>query len=94
MSELTKRLEARADPGQVMRIRHASEILHTSMSRFIVDAATDRAEQVIAKATFTSVPSAYFDSLLAALDTPPLVLPALARAAKRVHSEPAFEQAG
>ena len=94
MSELTRRLEARADPSQVMRIRHASEILHTSMSRFIVDAASDRAERVIAEATFTSVPSDYFDSLLSALDSPPRVLPALARAAKQVHSEPAFDQAG
>jgi uncharacterized protein (DUF1778 family) len=77
-----------------MRIRHASEILHKSMSRFIVEAATDRAEQVIAEATFTTVPSDYFDSLLAALDEPPRSIRTLAQAAKRVHSEPAFEQAG
>jgi uncharacterized protein (DUF1778 family) len=58
----------------------------------VIEAATDRAEQVIFESTQTVVPSDYFARLLKALDEPPRTIDALARAAERARLEPAFKQ--
>jgi uncharacterized protein (DUF1778 family) len=58
----------------------------------MVDAAVARADQVIAESRRTVVPSAYFDRLLNALESPPHTMPALVKAAERVRLEPAFRQ--
>lgn len=92
MSGKTERVEARIEPERAERIRYASELLHTSMSRFMVDASAEKAELVIAGAAYTEVPDDYFDRLLAALEEPPQRAPALARAAARATSKPAFKQ--
>jgi uncharacterized protein (DUF1778 family) len=89
----TERIEARVEPAPAARIRFAASLRHTSASRFIVDAAAEKAEQVIAEASYTEVPSDYFDRLIEALDTPPQVVPALQRAATNRALNPIFKQA-
>jgi uncharacterized protein (DUF1778 family) len=86
------RIEARVQPERAKRIRLASRLLQTSVSAFVVDAAAEKAEQVIAEHTYTTVPAKYFDRLLAALDEPATVIPGLARAAARVRKRRAFRQ--
>ena len=83
----TSRIELRADPAREQRIRYAAELEHQSVSAFVLDAASERAEQVIASASATVVPSDFFDRLWEALDAPPVPSPALQRrslAARRV----------
>lgn len=58
-----------------------------SMSSFIVNAAVERADEVIAAHAATVVPSDYFDRLLAALDEPAEASPRLAAAAKRARRQ-------
>jgi uncharacterized protein (DUF1778 family) len=92
MAPRTERIEARVDPARAERIRFASSLLHISVSGFVIDAASEKAEQVIAEASYTDVPSDYFDRLLAALDAPPTPIAALARAGSQVRRDPAFKQ--
>jgi uncharacterized protein (DUF1778 family) len=92
MKTRADRIEARVQPERAKRIRFASRLLQTSVSAFVVDAAAEKAEQVIAEHTYTSVPSRYFERLLAALDEPPVEIPALVEAAERVRKGRAFKQ--
>lgn len=80
------RIEARVDPERAERIRYAARLAHTSVSAFVVDAAAEAAERVIAEQRVTVVPSDFFDALVAALDEPGEPAPALERAAKRVQA--------
>lgn len=75
----TSRLELRTDPEREQRIRYAAELERQSVSAFVLDAAADRAERVIASASATVVPSEFFDQLWDALDAPPEPSPALER---------------
>jgi uncharacterized protein (DUF1778 family) len=81
MAVKTERMEARVSPDERERIERAAAVSGLSVSAFMVSAAVDRAEEVIAQATTTTVPADYFDALLAALDEPEPA-PRLARAAK------------
>lgn len=83
MAERTDRIEARVEPERAERIRYAAALTHTSVSSFVVDAAVEKAEEVIGEERETIVPSDFFDSLLEALDEPPEVVPALKRAVDR-----------
>ncbi len=87
MSVKTERVEARLSPEQRTRIEQAAGYAGESMSTFMVSAAVDRAEELIAARTATVVPSAYFDQLLAALDAPAEPSPRLAAAAKRARRQ-------
>ncbi|HEX9853786.1 MAG TPA: DUF1778 domain-containing protein [Acidimicrobiia bacterium] len=78
----TSRIELRADPERERRIRYAAELERQSLSAFVLDAASDRAEEVIASASATVVPSDFFDQLWDALDGPPTPSPALQRRAQ------------
>jgi len=82
MAVKTDRLEARLSPRERERIEQAAASTGLSVSAFMVDAAVERADEVIAAATTTVVPGDYFDRLLVALDEPE---PAsqLTKAAKR-----------
>jgi uncharacterized protein (DUF1778 family) len=64
-------LEFRADPEGERRIRFAAELSHQSVSTFVLDAAVEKAERVIAASTATSVPSGFFDQLWEALGAAP-----------------------
>lgn len=82
MAVKTDRLEARLSPDERDRIERAASTAGVSVSAFMVGAAVDRAEEVIAAATVTVVPADYFEGLLAALDEPETA-PQLAKTAKR-----------
>ncbi len=84
----TARIELRAEPERERRIRLAADLAHQSLTSFVLDAATARADEMIAAAVTTEVPSQFFDALLAGLDEPPApneVLTRTARRARRVH---------
>lgn len=78
----TSRIELRADPERERRIRYAAELEHQSVSAFVLVAAAERAEEVIASAAATVVPSEFFDQLWDALDAPAGASPALQRRAR------------
>jgi uncharacterized protein (DUF1778 family) len=83
MSTKTERVEARLSLEQRTRIERAAEYVGESMSTFIVGAAVERADELIAAHFATVVPADYFDQLLAALDEPTEPSPILSAAAKR-----------
>ena len=82
MAVKTDRLETRLSPDERDRIERAASTAGVSMSAFMVGAAVDRAEEIIAATTTTVVRADYFEGLLAALDEPEAA-PQLAKAAKR-----------
>jgi len=82
MAVKTDRLEARLSPDERALIERAASASGMSVSAFVVDAAVDRADEVITATTTTLVPAEYFDALVAALDKPDDA-PRLAKAAKR-----------
>ena len=82
MAVKTHRLEARLSPDDRERIEQAASVTGVSVSAFMVDAAVERADEIIAAATTTVVPADYFDALLEALDEPEPA-PRLEGAAKR-----------
>lgn len=77
----TARIELPAEPERERRIRYAAELCRQSVTAFVLDAATRRAEEVIGASTATIVPARFFDALYAALDQSPKPNPALARRA-------------
>lgn len=79
----TTRIELRAHARSADRIRYAAELTHQSVSSFMLSAAEERAEQVIAMTASSIVPSAFFDEIYEALDAPPRPNDALARIARR-----------
>jgi uncharacterized protein (DUF1778 family) len=79
----TARIEFRAEPEREERIRYAAELAHQSVSSFVLDAAADRADDLIAASSVTVVPDEFFDTLLDALERPPVKNEALARRAKQ-----------
>jgi len=79
MATRTSRIELRAEPDREQRIRYAAELQRQSVSAFVLEAAADRAEQVIASASATEVPAEFFDRLWEALDAVAEPNPALGR---------------
>lgn len=84
MSFVTKseRVEARLSPRERKEIDRAAALEGQSRSSFMVTAAIEKAEEVIASQAETLLPAEYFDRLLAAIDEPDHA-PRLAEAAKR-----------
>lgn len=68
MAVKTDRMEARVSPEERQRIEQASVVAGLSVSAFMVNAAVDRADEIISQAATTTVPADYFAVLLAALD--------------------------
>lgn len=79
----TARIELRAEPEREERIREAARLANQSVSSFVLDAASERAEEILRAATTTDVPADYFDELHRALGEPPAANSALQRAARR-----------
>ena len=93
MAARTERIEARIDPDSAERIRYASALEQTSMSGFVVAAATEKAERVIAEHAYTLVPRDYFDRLLEVLDEAAAPMPELAAVVRRERDQPRFRRA-
>jgi uncharacterized protein (DUF1778 family) len=80
----TARIEVRTDPEREALLKEAASLTDQTLTGFILDAASRRAEEVITQANTTVVPSAFFDTLLDALDKPPTASAALQKAARRL----------
>lgn len=78
----TGRIELRTERAREKRIRFAAELSHQSLSAFIIDAASTRAEEVIARTSQTVIAPDFFDKLWSSLDSPPRPNRALARRAR------------
>lgn len=63
-------------------MRYAARLSRQSLRAFVLEAATERAEQVIASAAVTTVPADFFDVLWQALGERPAPNPALRRRAR------------
>jgi uncharacterized protein (DUF1778 family) len=87
MAMRSERVEARLSPEKRARIERAARFEGQSLSSFIVEAAVDRADRVLAERTVTVVPADYFDRLLATLDEPDHA-PRLERAARSAARRP------
>ena len=94
MTIKSERIEARLEGSQADRIRLASKLTKTPMSRFVADAAAEKAERVIVESMVTQVAPEYFERLINALDSEPRPIAALVRAATQVKDAPAFKQVG
>lgn len=64
------RIEARVTEADVEVISRAATLLNESVSAFVVSAAVEKAETVVARADRTIMPAAQFDEMVAALDDP------------------------
>ena len=89
----TERIELRAEPEREQRIRYAATLSGQSLTDFMLDAASERAEEVIASAHVTAVPADFFDALWEALDGPAQPNARLARAFKEARKRPVVNQA-
>lgn len=78
----TDRVEARLSPEERQRIDQAAQLAGQSLSAFMVGAAVEKADQVIADIAVTVVPPDYFDRLVAEIDKADPA-PQLARAVAR-----------
>ena len=76
----TRRIEARIDPESDDVIPHAAALTHESKSAFMVRAAREAAERVLARADVTLMPAEQFDQMMSSLDDAE-PLPVLTRAA-------------
>lgn len=84
MTAASARLEFRVRPDNKSRIERAAELVHEPVSEFARGAAEEKADRIIREyEATTTVPAAFFDDLLDALDAAPRPSVALSRAAKR-----------
>lgn len=79
----TARIEVRTDPAREALLKQAASLTNQTLTAFILDAASRRADEIIAEANTTVVPSAFFDQLLDALDQTPVPNVALRKASRR-----------
>jgi len=79
----TARIELRTEPEQEERIRTAARLVNQSITSFMITAAIERADEVIANWSTTTVSAEFFDDLLAALDAPAERNEALSKAVRR-----------
>jgi uncharacterized protein (DUF1778 family) len=89
----TERIELRAEPEREQRIRYAAKLAGQSLTDFMLDAASERAEEVITSAHVTVVPADFFDALWEALDEAPRPNARLARVFKEARKRPVVKQA-
>lgn len=87
MAVKSDRLEARISPQQHVTLARVVSPAGMSVSGFVVDAAMERAEELIASQMSTIVPADYFDRFVRTLDRAEHA-PALSRAARRAERRP------
>lgn len=78
----SERLEARATEVEAAVIARAAELVNATVSSFVVGAAVEKAETIVARADRTLMPATQFDAMIAALDDATIV-PELAELAAR-----------
>lgn len=83
MSSKMERIEARVERDRAERIRYAANLSRSSLSSFVMDAAAERAERVIADHADTTVGRKFFEEMLRLLDEPGKEISSLKKAASR-----------
>ncbi len=81
MTAIATRLNFRVRPETERRLRTAAAASDQSLTDFVISAAEERADEVLA--SHTLVPAEYYEALLAALDEPPQPNEALISAARQ-----------
>jgi uncharacterized protein (DUF1778 family) len=76
----TQRLELRLRPEADRQLREAAEIAQTSVSKLLLDAGLERAQEIIDSQRTWRVSESFFEELLSALDAPPVINQALKKA--------------
>ena len=86
MTTKNRRLQLRTDESTDQLITEAAELLHTTKSAFVADAARQAAQKVIARSDVTLMAPDVFDALMASLDVPDKSreLAALAKLPRRI----------
>jgi uncharacterized protein (DUF1778 family) len=79
----TARIEVRTDPEREALLKQAASLTNQTLTSFVLDAAEQRAKEVVAQAATTVVPSTFFDELLLALEDAPKANEAMRKAAHR-----------
>ncbi len=87
MERKDKTLNLRVSFRQRTVYERAAALQGISVSALVTSAADDRADEVLHAHAVMTVPADVFDDLLAALDQPAVIAPALAKA----FAEPRFE---
>lgn len=82
MATRTDRIEIETDPETQAKIAEAAQAQHTTVSAFILEAASTAADQVLGRGDWTVMPADQFDALMAGLDEPDDA-PALTQLASR-----------
>lgn len=81
--ERTGRINLRVSARQERVLRAAAELSGETLTGFMLAAATERAEEVVARAQRIEVSTEAFQRFVAALDAPVEDMPALRRYARR-----------
>lgn len=79
----TARFEIRLPEEALNQICEAAGLEKMSASKFALEAALERAQEIIAAQLTWRVPVSFFEELLSALDAPPVVNESLAKARAR-----------
>lgn len=77
------RIEVRVTPGQDAVIRQAAELENTTVTNFVLDTVTARAQKVIKANQDLVLSNEAFDRFMAELDKPAEVVPELVKLFKR-----------
>jgi uncharacterized protein (DUF1778 family) len=77
--ERSGRLNLRVDPELQIRLRAAAEANGETLTCFVLDAAAERAEEVLRRAARITVSTDPFERFIAALDEPAEATPTLRR---------------
>jgi uncharacterized protein (DUF1778 family) len=74
-------INMRTDAARKQRLQTAADLSHESLTAFVLAAADDRAERVLARQRTTALPAGFFDDFFDSLAAEPT--PALQEAAAR-----------
>ena len=69
MTAKSERIEMRAEPDASAKIAQAAQVARTSVSAFVLAAATSAADRILARTDQTVMSAEQFDTLLTSLDT-------------------------
>lgn len=75
----SERIEIRTELERKTRLEAAAAVAEESVSQFVLDAAIEKADQILGPGPVDLWPAHQFDALLAALDEPARTLPKLAQ---------------
>jgi uncharacterized protein (DUF1778 family) len=89
----SQRIELRAEPEREQRIRYAAKLSNQSLTEFMLEAASARAEEVIASVQTTVLAPDFFDELWEALAEPPRPNEKLTRAFRESRTPPVVKRA-